>query len=360
IEIHYVNQASFDTWTSLFLLAAFQGLFLSFILWKQKEENHPGKNFLSILVGLFSIMMMYYVAFWTGYNRYLFRFDSLFLTFPFAFGPIIWAYCYKINGNALPTNLKLHFIPLFLHIIWVLTVRFSLFADLDRETIIFTSNWIANFQAIHVVVYALLMFTISIQSNEENRLLKSFIKTAFLLFALAHASYYVMILFGSYVLLFDYLISFSMALFIYGLAYTGLRFSSFQQKRNSEPLLTKASLSYYSALLTDLMEKEQLYLDGDLNLDALSKKMGLSKHALSQLLNGYFKKNFSDFINSFRIKEAEKLLSSDEYQDLNVIEIAYRVGFNTKASFYNAFRKKNQVSPKEFRSLINSKSASLS
>ncbi|QNL21732.1 helix-turn-helix transcriptional regulator [Hyphobacterium sp. CCMP332] len=355
-----MNQASFDTWTSLFLLAAFQGLFLSLILWKQKEEYHPGRKFLSVLVGLFSIMMMYYVAFWTGYNRYVFGFDGLFLILPFAFGPIFWVYFHKINGVRLPSNLKLHFIPLILHLSWVLSYRFSLFADLGRETIILTSNWIANLQALHVLIYALLMFSISIQENEENRLLKSFAKIAFLLFALAHASYYAMVFFDSYVLLFDYLISFSMALFIYGLAYTGLRFSNFQQKRNSEPLLTKASLSYYSAMLSDIMEKEQLYLDGDLNLDALSKKMGLSKHALSQLLNGYFKKNFSDYINSFRIKEAEKLLSSDEYQNLNVIEIAYRVGFNTKASFYNAFRKKNQVSPKEFRSLINSKSASLS
>ncbi len=303
---------------------------------------------------------MYYVAFWTGFNRYLLRFDAFFLTLPFVFGPIIWAYFHKINGKALPSNLGLHFIPFLLHIIWVFSHRFSLFTELKPETIMMTSSWILSFQAGHVLTYALLLFSISVQKNDEGRLLKSFIKIAFLLFALAHTSYYVMIFMRSYVLLFDYLISFSMAVFIYGLAYTGLRFSGFQQKRNSEPLLTEASLSYYSVLLSELMEKEQLYLDGDLNLDALSKRMNLSKHALSQLLNGYFKKNFSDYINSFRIKEAEKMLGSEKYQDLNVIEIAYRVGFNTKASFYNAFRKKNQISPKEFRTLINSESASLS
>ena len=92
-----------------------------------------------------------------------------------------------------------------------------------------------------------------------------------------------------------------------------------------------------------------------MKLSNLATQLGIGRHALSQLINSHFKKNFSDFINSYRIKEAEKLLGDDEHKELNVVEIAFRVGFNTKASFYNAFRKKNEISPLEYKSLLNEK-----
>lgn len=355
-----MNPASFDTWTSIFLIAAFQGCFLSFMIWRQKEENHPGKNLLASLIALFSIMLMFYVSYWTGYSRYLNFYDGLFLTLPFTFGPLIYTYNSKIVEKKSPPLFLLHFLPFFLHIVWVLSVRLFLASYLEREIIFPITNWIMNFQAAHVLFYALMLFFNQNNQDEEHVSMQKFIKYSFLFFALAHAAYYIMVNLGEYVLLFDYIISLSMSVFIYGLAYSGLRFANIQQKKISEPLLTKASVSYYSGLLSDLMEKEKLYLDGDLKLDVLSEKLKLNKHALSQLLNSYFNKNFSDFVNSYRIKEAEKLLASEQYQDLNVVEIAFRVGFNTKASFYNAFRKKNSISPKEYRALINSKSTSLS
>lgn len=142
-----------------------------------------------------------------------------------------------------------------------------------------------------------------------------------------------------------------MCVLIYGIAYYGLTFAQIQQKRNTSSLLTKASIAYYSDQLKKLMDSEKPYLDGDLKLKDLAEKIGLNTHALSQLLNDHFQKSYSDFINGYRIKEAEKILSSDD-ADSKVIEIAYQCGFNTKASFYNAFKKKNEITPLEYRELI--------
>ena len=74
----------------------------------------------------------------------------------------------------------------------------------------------------------------------------------------------------------------------------------------------------------------------------------MKSHDLSQLLNDSLGQNFSEFINGYRIKEAERLLTSDN-EDIKVIEVAYQCGFNTKTAFYNSFRKKNGVSPLLFR-----------
>ena len=221
-----MNQASFDTWTSIFLIAAFQGCFLSFIIWKQKEENHHGKNYLTILVGLFSVMLMYYVSYWTGYNRYLNYFDGIFLTIPFSFGPIVFAYHRKLIQKDLSASYVIHFIPLALHLTWVLVLRFFLRGLFEGATIFSINNWVFNIQALHILIYAALLFFNKKELHEEQLKWQKFTKYAFLLFAIAHALYYAMVNVGKYVLILDYFISLSMSIFIYGLAYSGLRFSS--------------------------------------------------------------------------------------------------------------------------------------
>ncbi len=51
----------------------------------------------------------------------------------------------------------------------------------------------------------------------------------------------------------------------------------------------------------NLMLTEQPYLDSELHLAALSLKVDISTHKLSQVLNEYLHKNFFDFINEYCI-----------------------------------------------------------
>ena len=109
-------------------------------------------------------------------------------------------------------------------------------------------------------------------------------------------------------------------------------------------------------ILEDLMANEKLYLNHDLCLDHLAEKMHISRHHASQIINEHHGIGFHDFVNGYRIKEAEILL---QHEDSSVKEIAFLSGFNSRAAFYTAFKKFNGMSPVIFRRTHLSKSSLL-
>ena len=60
-------------------------------------------------------------------------------------------------------------------------------------------------------------------------------------------------------------------------------------------------------------------------------------------------KSFPDFINQYRIEEAKKRLLDPAKKHYTVLAIAEEVGFNSKSSFNNVFKKHVKMTPSEFR-----------
>lgn len=89
------------------------------------------------------------------------------------------------------------------------------------------------------------------------------------------------------------------------------------------------------------------YLNPELSLEVFSNKLSLSPRVVSQTINTKFKTNFSDFINDLRIEDAKQLLKGEN--NLNVLEILYEVGFNSKSAFYDHFKKKTGLTPNQFK-----------
>lgn len=101
--------------------------------------------------------------------------------------------------------------------------------------------------------------------------------------------------------------------------------------------------------LKNLMEMEKLYRESDLSLQGLAKKMAVPHHILSQVLNEKLNRNFSDYINSYRIEEAKKILSGHQREEQKITSVAFDVGFNTMVAFYNAFKKYTGMTPSEYK-----------
>ena len=87
-----------------------------------------------------------------------------------------------------------------------------------------------------------------------------------------------------------------------------------------------------------------LYRDTDLKLNDLAKMLKVSSHILSQLLNDNLQQSFSGYINQYRIEKACELIA--EGSPLRLEEIGYAVGFNSKSTFYAAFKKHTGTTPK--------------
>jgi len=114
----------------------------------------------------------------------------------------------------------------------------------------------------------------------------------------------------------------------------------------SRSRLRDDSARYYLGKLNALMATERVFLESDLSLGSLAARIKLSPHHLSQILNETLHKSFYDYINEQRVDHARRLLQEPQ---ASITDIAFDSGFNSKNSFYNAFKRHCGVSPSEFR-----------
>lgn len=101
-----------------------------------------------------------------------------------------------------------------------------------------------------------------------------------------------------------------------------------------------------SRKLRNAMEVDHLHRDANLSLWALARHIGASSNYISQTLNEVIGESFFDFVNSYRIAEAQTLLMTT---DESVLNITYDVGFNARSSFYNAFKRHTGQTPTSYR-----------
>lgn len=97
------------------------------------------------------------------------------------------------------------------------------------------------------------------------------------------------------------------------------------------------------------LENEKLYTDPELSLAKISEKIKSNEKYVSSAIAVYAKTNYSVFINYYRINEAKRLMY--ETNNLNLNEVSYTCGFNSRTTFYNAFKKHTGMSPKQFKEM---------
>jgi len=120
----------------------------------------------------------------------------------------------------------------------------------------------------------------------------------------------------------------------------------YQKSKLPKPLLHQRSQS-----LRMLIEKEKLYLNPDFSLSMLAQRSGLSKHHISQILNEDWRCNFFELAHDYRIKEAKRILQDAE-DYIKVEQLAYDLGYKSKTTFFNAFKKATNLTPAKFRNQI--------
>jgi AraC-like DNA-binding protein len=107
-------------------------------------------------------------------------------------------------------------------------------------------------------------------------------------------------------------------------------------------------LEGYKDKLILLMQTERFYLDNELSLPDLANAMNVSTHDLSYVLNKGLNKSFFQFVNTYRVDEAKRLMVSKDHKHLNMLGIAYGAGFNSKTTFNTVFKKETGLSPSQF------------
>jgi AraC-like DNA-binding protein len=96
----------------------------------------------------------------------------------------------------------------------------------------------------------------------------------------------------------------------------------------------------------DLIRKQELFRDANLNLNRLARRAGLTARRISIAVNRTHNRNVSQYINSYRVAEACRLLKSTEDP---VTKIMFDAGFQTKSNFNREFRRVTGVNPITWR-----------
>lgn len=99
--------------------------------------------------------------------------------------------------------------------------------------------------------------------------------------------------------------------------------------------------------LRKVMIENKLFKNPNLKLNDLAKSVEISGHQLSQILNDSGGKNFTLFINEYRIAEACKMLLAGNSPKIEAIGM--EVGFNSRSTFFSTFKKLRGTTPALFQ-----------
>ena len=121
------------------------------------------------------------------------------------------------------------------------------------------------------------------------------------------------------------------------------------KESNEKKLISDINLQEMKSVLIEVMNNQKPFLNPELSLFKLASQLDISSHQLSYIINKGFDENFYQFINRYRIEEAKKLIQDPKMQHLNLIGIAFEVGFNSKTVFYTTFKKNTNQTPSEFK-----------
>ncbi len=149
------------------------------------------------------------------------------------------------------------------------------------------------------------------------------------------------------------------ALLIYMIGYKALQQPEFflqaeaaatdaKKKYEKSTLAPERAEAAYDELL-QLMTEQKPFLQHDLSLPKLAQRSALSTHHLSQIINSRRQQNFFEFVNQYRVAEAQRLLLEPSKAPLNLSAIAFEAGFSSVSAFNAAFKKYTGMTPSQFR-----------
>lgn len=100
--------------------------------------------------------------------------------------------------------------------------------------------------------------------------------------------------------------------------------------------------------LKSKMADERIFTNSTLTLDKVAKMLGTNRSTLSKAINSGLGVNFSTFLNSYRIKEAMKLMNENNAQSYKLESIGQMCGFNSRQAFHRAFKNETGMNMRQY------------
>jgi AraC-like DNA-binding protein len=104
--------------------------------------------------------------------------------------------------------------------------------------------------------------------------------------------------------------------------------------------------------IKQLISQPSIYANPNLKLPELAKLSGFSTHQISQAININNQSNFNGLLNDYRVEQVKCLLAEHSNREKDILELAFQAGFNSKATFNREFKKRVELTPRQFRATL--------
>ncbi len=112
--------------------------------------------------------------------------------------------------------------------------------------------------------------------------------------------------------------------------------------------LTENEILNIMDLVYQQIYTEKIYIDPNVTLKELADKIHIHENILSFVINDGTKKNFSNFINKFRIDHFLDLVKNGKLENETILSLAHDSGFNSKSSFNRVFKSFMNTTPSHY------------
>lgn len=373
-------------WYIFILFGSLQGLFLTAILLFNRKGLKSANRVLALLI--FSVsadMFMTYLYLSDNISRFphlISTAEPLFMLY----GPLLYIYTKMITTPRF--IFKKHYILFFLPsvleaVLWIPfylqpgDIKLHELRTFETDTIQVLEFWVIwNLELAYNIIFAFL--ATQVLKNHTGTLKNLFSDNSYLRFArlrniilftmallLSQAFIIILTLFGFEDVESGFTILYcSVTVLFYSIGYIGLRQfhagepaaepaqmseTEIPQKKYAKSSLDHETSGIYLEKLLEHMESDRLYLTSDLKLKDIAEMSGISTNHASQIINEKLGKNFFDFVNTYRVQEAQKMLADDQFSHLTLLAIAFDAGFSSKSSFNKIFKDHTGMTPSEYR-----------
>ncbi len=366
--------------STVFLLAAVQGILLSVILFT-KKENHAANITLGCATLALSIDLAYLVYYIKGWYREFPHIMGMSYPFPFLYGPIFFIYAKLVTKEdaCIHRNQILHLIPFFAA--YILTVPYFLLSG--DEKVVFLQGMLGGappllFSIVGIFIPPVGIFytvlTVRTVTRYHRSIMDSYSNTdrinldwlkylagaTAVIWTVATLNVYLQfVLPGAWIL--GAVLYILISALIYWIGYKGLQQPEIFMNRlhPSGPLpvsekyrksgLDETDAEAMKITLLSYMQKEKPYLDDELTLQKLAEQTGLSPHNLSEVINSRLNQSYYDFINGYRLEEFKIRLANPANDKYSLLSLAFDSGFKSKGTFNAIFKKQTGKTPSEYK-----------
>jgi len=365
---------SFDLFALAGMIGSAQGTLLAFALIYIQRGNRQANRILALFLLTLSFVLLVIVA---HHSTSLFEWAHLIRVeapFVFTFGPFLFLYIQSLTSDDARLHRKslLHFAPFFLYILYLAPFYFQgeagkityCLAFLDGPPLAWHLDTILGLS--HFLIYAGLTAR-KLKSVRES-------KAMWRVHSGIYLSWSRKLLLGfmgvwtAAILFYSYQENTILAHIPYVLIAAMVCYTGFKGLTQPEIFIGNGKAvrltKYANSTLTEnksadilhrlqhTMQKEKPFLDSCMTLPTLARRLAVSSHHLSQIINEKLGRNFFEYVNSHRIEEAKQMLEDPESQNSNVADIALAVGFNSISAFNTAFKRHTRLTPSQFRNSL--------